>query len=237
MKGGLFYAYKKEILKFGRSLAFIGWLSLAILFPMCPHAHARDDWELWTELRWKKLLSDDLTLQGVANGRFRRNMGEFYQQYDEIGISYKALSHLKTEGMYQWNFIERTRTHDTVQEHRLYVNLIPHTKIGSLQIEDRNRMEFRHINGKDDWRYRNRPKLSTVLGKGSFWEIKPYVADEIFYGFRAGEINRNRFLCGIERPINKRLSVELFYVLQSDKTGKDWSEFHALGLATNITFS
>jgi hypothetical protein len=218
-----------------RRVSFIA-VVLAIAALHAAPSYARDDWELWTELRWKKPLSKTTTLFGTVNGRFRRNMGEFYQQVDDLGVSCKAFSWLKIEPAYQWNFQERARTHDTVQEHRLYINLIPHTKVGPFQVEDRSRMEFRHVNGKDDWRYRNRSKVSMALGKGSSFEVKPYLADEIFYGFRAGEINRNRFLAGIERPIRKNLSVELFYVVQSDKTGKDWSEFHALGLATNVTF-
>jgi len=199
-------------------------------------SEARDDWELWTELRWKKPVSERLTLQGTSSFRFRRDLGEFYRHFDEVGLGYKWLSWLKVEGAYQWNYSERPKTHDPVYEHRLYTSVIPQLSVGRLQLENRNRLEWRHINGVDDWRYRNRSKASLPLWTGRWWQIKPFVADELFYGFRAEAINRNRVLVGVEKPLSARLAVEVFYVLESNKAGRDWDEFHGLGFATLVMF-
>lgn len=163
-------------------------------------------------------------------------MGELYRQFEEVGLGYKWLPWLKTEGAYHWNASDRANTHDNIYEHRLYAGLIPNIVVGRFQIENRNRLEFRHLNGHDDWRYRNRSKVSLPLGTDRWWQISPFVADELFYGFRAGEINRNRMVAGVERSLTKLLAVELFYVLESNKAGRDWDEFHGVGIATTVTF-
>jgi hypothetical protein len=68
------------------------------------------------------------------------------------------------------------------------------------------------------------------------WEATLYLADELFYGFRAGEWNRNRFFAGVEKRLTPRLSVELYTMVESNKTGRDWAEFHVLGLASTVSF-
>ena len=197
-----------------------------------------DDWELWTELRLKKPLTESVTLQGVISGRFRKDMGEFYKQFDEAGLSVKISSWLKMEGAYHFDYSERLNTQDGIYEHRPYAGLIPYAKCGVFDIENRNRLEYRDFNGvlADDWRYRNRTKASFLTGKDHWWEMRPFLSDEIFYGFNASEIQNNRFATGIEKPIIRNISIEIFYALESNKTGKDWNEFHALGAATTVTF-
>lgn len=197
---------------------------------------AGDDWELWTELKWKKKVSPELSLQGGSYTRFRRDLGEFYKQGGYVIFSAAAKPYLKVEPGYLYEFSERPRSHDTVSEHRLLLNLIPHTRLGRLHLEDRSRIEFRRINGVEDWRYRNKPKIALSLWKGSFWEAAPYLADEAFYGFRAGEWNRNRFFVGVEKRLTRRLSAELYVMVESNKTGSDWAEFHVLGLTSTVSF-
>lgn len=106
---------------------------------------------------------------------------------------------------------------------------------GPVQFEDRNRIEFRHINGRDDWRYRNKPKLSLELGRG-WYAVEPFVADEVFYGARAEEWNRNRIFLGVGKTLHRVFDVELFYMIESNKQGRDWDEFHVLGVTTDVKF-
>lgn len=137
------------------------------------------------------------------------------------------------EPVYQYEWSEQTNG-DTTIENRLYVNVIPSGSWGRLHVEDRNRLEFRHVNGTDDWRYRNKPKLSVELGQG--WaEVEPFVADEVFYGARAGEWVRNRVFLGVEKPLTKQLSAELYYMIESNRKGRDWDEFHVLGVSLALT--
>jgi hypothetical protein len=73
-------------------------------------------------------------------------------------------------------------------------------------------LEFREIEGVEDWRYRTRLKGALPVGRGAWWESSPFISDELFYGFRAGGINRNRLIVGIEKPLSPQLSLETSYI-------------------------
>ena len=200
---------------------------------LTPPAEARDDWQLWLEQKWSVTLSPTVRLVGKSEERFRNDMSDYYTQIASVGVSWKALSWLKLEPSYHYQWTEQA-SRDT-NENRIYLNVTPAWSAGRMSVEDRHRVEFRHINGIEDWRYRNRPKLSLEVGEGS-WEVEPYVADEVFYGARAGEWTRNRFSVGVEKPLTRQASAALYYLIESNKTGRDWNEFHVLGIGVNLAW-
>jgi hypothetical protein len=193
---------------------------------------ARDDWQLWLGQKWSVKLSPRVKLVGKSEERFRDEGSDYYSQIASVGVSWKPLPWFKLEPGYHYQWTEQAGR-DT-NENRLFLNATPSWSWGCIQVQDRNRVEFRHLNRVDDWRYRNKPTLSIELGAG-WYEVEPYVADEVFYGARAGEWNRNRFFLGAEKPLTRRVSAELSYVIESNKKGRDWEEFHVVGIALNLT--
>jgi len=151
---------------------------------LAPTAQARDDWRLWLEQQWSLPLSPDLKLVGKSEERFQDDMSDYHVQVASVGVSWKPRPWMKLEPMYHYQWTEAVGRDQN--ENRLFLNATPAWSVGPLRMEDRHRVEFRHINGRDDWRYRNKPKLSLAVGKG-WWAVEPYVADEVFYGARAGE--------------------------------------------------
>lgn len=211
----------------------VGWLRALPLAGLLvagapPIVDARDDWQLWLEQKWSVKLTDRVKAMGRSDLRFRNDMGDFYKQTDNIGLSIKMAPWLKVEPVYQYEWSEQATGGDTTIENRLYLNVTPSVSWRRLHLEDRHRVEFRHLNGRDDWRYRNKPKLSAALGR-EWYEVEPYVADEVFYGARAGEWNRNRIFVGLEKDLSRHLSADLYYMIESNKTGRDWAELHVLG--------
>jgi hypothetical protein len=198
-----------------------------------PMAEAQDDWQLWMEQRWSVALSPRLKLSGKTEERWRDDASDFYSQVVSLGPSWKALSWLKLDTGYHYQWTEQAGR-DT-NENRIFMSATPFWSWGAWSFEDRHRLVFSHINGRDDWRYRNKPKLSIELDRG-WYQVEPYVADEIFYGARAGEWNRNRLFVGLEKQVTKTLGAEVYYLIQSDRRGRDWDEFHVLGVATNVAF-
>jgi len=196
-------------------------------------AEARDDWRLWMEQKWSVKLTNTLRLNGKTEERFQDDMGDFSTQGASVGLSWKALSWLKLEPAYHYEWTERDGP-DT-NEHRIYLNVTPAWSWGPVTLEDRSRVEFRHVNGVDDWRYRNKPKLSVEFGR-DWYAVEPYVAEELFYGHRAGEWNKSRFSVGLEKPLTKQLTADVYYMVESGRTGNDWNEFHVLGLVVGAAF-
>ena len=199
---------------------------------LAPPAQARDDWRLWLEQQWSLPVSPSLKLIGKAEERFHDDMSDHHVQVASIGVSWKLRPWLKLEPVYHYQWTEVVGRDQN--ENRLFLNATPGWSVGPFRMEDRHRVEFRHINGRDDWRYRNTPKLSLAVGRG--WSaVEPYIADEIFYGARAGEWSRNRLFLGVEKPLTKHLSAEVYYMMESNKTGRDWNEFHVLGIVVALT--
>ena len=167
-------------------------------------AEARDDWQLWLEQKWSVGLTKDVKLIGKTEERYRSDMSDFYAHVAFIGVSWKALPWLKLEPAYHYEWTEQAGR-DT-NENRAVLHVTPGWSWGPWSFEDRNRFEFRHVNGRDDWRYRNKSKLGVAVGRG-WYAATPYVADEIFYGARAVEWTRNRVTLGVEKPLTKQLGA------------------------------
>jgi hypothetical protein len=215
---------------------WIGVLLAALLGSagvIAPCAEARDDWQLWLEQKWSVKLSPSVKLIGKTEERYRQDMSDYYTQIASVGVSWKPARWLKVEPGYHYQWTEQPGR-DT-NENRVFLNLTPAWSWGRVELEDRHRLEFRHVNGRDDWRYRNRLKAGLELGRG-WYAVEPYVADELFYGARAGEWVRNRFSAGIEKPLTGRLTGEVYYLIESNKQGRDWNEFHVLGVVVNLAF-
>ena len=197
-----------------------------------PPADARDDWQLWLEQRGSVKLSPTVKLVAKAEERFRDDMRRYYFQVGSVWVSWKALPWLKLEPGYHHQWSE-ARNGSDAEEHRLFLAATPGWSVGRFHMEDRSRIEFRHIDGVDDWRYRNKGKLNVEVG-ARWYACEPFVADEVFYGARAGEWTRNRFSIGIEKPLTKELSTELYYLIESNRRGRDWDAFHVLGVVMDV---
>lgn len=83
-----------------------------------------------------------------------------------------------------------------------------------LVVSDRNRGEFRFIQGQAfSTRYRNRLWLERDIKFGSFiWT--PYVYDEIFYDTRYDQWTPNRYAAGVQLPIGQHVVLEPYYLRQ-----------------------
>ncbi len=109
----------------------------------------------------------------------------------------------------------RASEEDTTSiEHRLMLDAtLRYDLPKKLLLSNRNRFEFRWVNGDYHLRYRNRPALerSFKLYKRN---ITPYVASELFWDQRYKKLNIYKFTSGVQVPVFRRTSVEFFYERQ-----------------------
>jgi hypothetical protein len=84
-----------------------------------------------------------------------------------------------------------------------------------LVISDRNRGEFRFIQGQPfSTRYRNRLRLERDVQFG-WLNCTPYVYDEIFYDTRYDRWSPNRYALGVEFPVGPHVVLEPYYLRQN----------------------
>jgi len=136
---------------------------------------------------------------------------------------------------------------DGFREHRLIAEqtlrkLLP----ADFLLSDRNREDFRFINGDFSFRYRNRVTIERELPIFKGRNITPYVSGEIFYDTRFDVWNRNRLAVGIQHTLlagplqkmvlHKRQVVLDIYFMKQNDSRAETSHVKALGAALIFYF-
>ena len=137
-------------------------------------------------------------------------------------------------------------TSEPFKEHRLLTEqtlrkLLP----GNLLLSDRNREDFRFLNGDFSFRYRNRVTLEREfqLQKRT---VTPYVSGELFYDTRFDSWNRNRLAVGVQTslrrgPLRKMLLpkrqviLDVYYMRQNDSRSNP-AHVNAIGASLAFYF-
>jgi Protein of unknown function (DUF2490) len=102
----------------------------------------------------------------------------------------------------------------------------------NILMSDRNRFEFRIVNGVYSWRYRNQ-----VKGEKDFnaWHhpFTGYVSSEVFWDSRFNKWNRIRFTGGLVFPFKKKWELEPYYSRQITTTAQPRNT-NGIGLRLNV---
>jgi hypothetical protein len=85
---------------------------------------------------------------------------------------------------------------------------------GGLLLSDRNRFDFRWVEGNPRHRYRNRLKLERTFAISRF-QFTPYGHAELFYDLKPRDWSRLRYAAGAEFSITKRIVVEGYFLRQN----------------------
>ena len=136
---------------------------------------------------------------------------------------------------------------DPFKEHRLLTEQTLRKMLpGELLLSDRNREDFRFVNGDFSFRYRNRVTIEREFHLFKQRTITPYVSGEIFYDTRYDIWNRNRFAVGIQQSLRRgplrrmllperQVILDLYYMRQNDSRS-DIPHVNAIGAALAFYF-
>jgi hypothetical protein len=117
---------------------------------------------------------------------------------------------------------------------------------GSLLLSDRNREDFRFIDGDFSFRYRNRVTIERESHLFKQRAITPYGSAEIFYDTRYSAWNRNRLTAGVQTSLRRgpllkmllpkrQVILDLYYTRQNDSRSST-QHVNALGAALAFYF-
>ena len=135
-----------------------------------------------------------------------------------------------------YEYSQASEQDQTSIEHRLMVDAtLRYDLPKKLLLSDRNRFEFRWVNGDYHVRYRNRPALERSF-KLYRRKITPYIAGELFWDQRYKKLNVYKFTSGVLVPIFRRTSLDFFYERQHCTTCST-TNTNIFGLNLNIAFS
>ncbi len=173
------------------------------------------DSQIWPDVTATIKLDEKFSLILFGTIRFGRDDTALVSHQAGIGVSHRFNKYLT--GGVQYRFVENEPTPDRQStEHRVFAELTPRTPLKfGFQISDRNRIEWRNINDKVAWRYRNRLQFERPLSIGER-KITPYFAGESMYDTRYDAWNRNQIYIGARVPIIKHVTFDGFYMKQWD---------------------
>jgi hypothetical protein len=121
----------------------------------------------------------------------------------------------------------------TTNEHRIILDGTGRYAFArKFLLNDRNRFEFRFINGSYSFRHRNRLMLERPIKVGKR-KLTPYGAAEAFWDQRFGKWSQFKFTGGVQIPFIRRSSFDLFYERQHCVTCTD-PHTNIVGLTFNL---
>ena len=113
-------------------------------------------------------------------------------------------------------------------------------------MSDRNREDFRFVDGEFSLRYRNRVTVEREFHVLRERTVTPYVSGELFYDTRYGIWNRNRYAVGVQTSLRpggvlkmllpkRQIILDVYFMRQTDSRS-DLPHVNALGAALSFYF-
>jgi len=182
--------------------------------------------------------------KSVEDGEIRNAQG--FEAQIGAHVDYIPNDHIILRAGYRFG-TSLGKTDDPFKEHRLLTEqtlrkLIP----GELLLSDRNREDFRFVDGDFSFRYRNRVTIEREVHLFRGRTITPYASAEFFYDTRSSAWNRNGFAVGFQQslrrgPLRKMLLparqviLDLYYIRQNDSRS-EIQHVNAIGAALVFYF-
>jgi len=134
-----------------------------------------------------------------------------------------------------YEYLKTDETAKPSSENRLLAELTGRSRPpAEFLVTDRNRFEFRWVNGVYSTRYRNRLVVERATRVGGL-RFTPYLSAEFFYDWAHDAWNEEQYAAGIEWPYKRVLKLSTYY-LRQDCTTCSPRRLDVLGLALNYFY-
>ena len=196
---------------------------------------ADDDLQYWSAYNFKFKVYDNISLFINPSVRINDDVSDLFYWESRQGVTLKATDYFDFGLHYVYAREKDFGDPEWIDEHRLEIQPNFKWTIFGLDMSDRNRFDYRSIEGEEKWRYRNRIKIGKDLSVSDF-EFSPYIYQEFFYDFKKDEYNQNRAGIGVVKQLTDTVSLDVYYQLRNDKDSDGhWSNKHIIG--TTLAFS
>lgn len=229
-------------MKFKFILSFI--LSTLLLF--CASAQKSNDAGMWATFTIQHPLSKKINFVIDQEFRLKENYQRINLFYTNIGIDYKYNKFLKISPTYRT--IQKRRLDGTYSyRHRLMLDVTLKKKLNKFTLSERIRYQAEVqdlYTSKKGKLLEQFLRLKTDLKYSLNDDITPYISCELRYQIRAPRgdgpsydkgFHRIRNVLGVEYQINKKNSVNLYYLIQSEFNISTPESIYILGIAYSLT--
>ncbi|MGJ8654673.1 MAG: DUF2490 domain-containing protein [Opitutaceae bacterium] len=201
--------------------------------------HGRDDVMMWNWLSLNLWQNDTHKVHAYFDNRLVDDLTEEKLWLGSLRYKFNAHKILQLGFGYTYLDVRNVDANTWTHQNRLEFELNPKLKLNEdWTLSLRNRMEVRFIEDRSDSsaRFRHRTQLSRPIDCGPF---KSYYANvELFYLLDLEKVNEVRTIpVGSGIKLGEHTKLNLFYMIQSTRTGStsEWNHAHALG--TNLIYT
>jgi hypothetical protein len=224
-------------------------LGVALLTCFCGNVSAQSQTvgEFWPAVDAHVRLPQNWSALGFV-GLKKGEENDFQELYMAIGAGYKWGSISKTHvenidpdkehyfvlgGGYER--LQSVSSGNTNDENRLAIQALASYRLAPrLLVSDRNRVEFRWVDGSYSTRYRNDVLGLCDVTLGEF-HFSPYASAEFFYSGQYDSWNQEQYTAGIEWPYKRLLMLQTYYLRQNCTTCNP-QHLNVGGLTLNLYF-
>ena len=237
-----------------KALVLISGLCLLLVAVSSPTTRAQETTtpkEFWPEVDVYIELKPKVRLnllgtvsKSLEDGEFRK--GQAYEAQIGAHVDYIPNEHIILRTGYRFGSSVGSAS-EPFKEHRLLTEQTLRTLLpGGLLLSDRNREDFRFVDGDFSFRYRNRVTVERGFHLFRERSITPYVSGELFYDTRYNIWNRNRYAVGVQSSLRpgavlkmllpkRQIILDLYYMRQNDSRS-DRPHVNAVGAALSFYF-
>jgi hypothetical protein len=213
-----------------RNLLIVASLLIFALAVSGQDPQPEDDFQSWNDVQLTVPLSPKLDFQTQFTARLGKNVTRLNDGRFLAGLVYKPHKSFSINPFY-WSIWARNAVSVFRFESRYSLRLTYRFPVKPIGLSHRSQFEYRVRGTAKSWRYRASLNLEKDLPKK--FNGKFFIADEVFYDSTQGRFSRNRFSIGINKIINKDLSLDLYYMRQNDGVSRP-GDLHTIWTALRV---
>jgi hypothetical protein len=212
-------------------LYFIFLSGFQLFMPEYVPAYEDGDWQFWNSEIVQGNLTDTTSAKISGEWRFGDNMKELYYYHTEMGLSFKLNETFSIAPNYRQVYSLSTNKR-WVEERMPNLEFFNTFSLQELKFANRFRIEYRNkMTSEDTWRFREKLTWNFPC---RIKEMKPYLADEIYYEDEPGDFNRNWVILGVKFPLMEKCEADIFYNWERSKSGEEWKDSNILNMYLKV---
>jgi hypothetical protein len=175
----------------------------------------RDDNQSWNDIQLTIPINKffDYVFQGTF--RFGKNLTRLNDERAQVGVVFKPNKYLSFSTSYTGIYV-RNSSGKFRFESRLSAYGRVRFPIKSFGLLHRSLFEYRIRSPRNSWRYRPSLTFEKDFPKKFVSGLKFFATEEVFYDSALDKFSRNRFSIGVTKTLNKKLSLDVYYMRQND---------------------
>jgi hypothetical protein len=175
----------------------------------------RDDNQSWNDVQLTAPLTEQFDVVMTGTLRFGKNITRVQETRLGLAFVFKPIKDLSFSPSFLYinarNSSGRFRVEKRLGFYGRY-----RFPIKSFGLSHRSLFEWRIRTPRSSWRYRPSLTFEKDISEKFIKGAKFFATEEVFYDSVLDKFSRNRFSVGITKTLNKKLSLDVYYLRQND---------------------